>query len=303
MMLFFLKTHVFYKKFKNVSHHGKMKLKKNNALFFLLFIFLFLLLILFFLKKREFFETNKKEENYKLIILACFKNETMNLKIWIEHYLWQGVEKFYLIDNDSTDNPLNILQPYIDTGIVNYSFKPKKHKQMNHYIEEMIENKSQNKTKWLIICDLDEFFYGNPNKLIDVIDEFQEYDVVCSNWKMFGSNNFVDHPKDIRKSLLLREKNLHQLKKYIVQIKNVNYDDMSLHDVNNSKIIIENDKIKLNHYPIQSLEFFTKVKMTRGDNTHPMYDKTRNMNYFHNYDKNSIFKDTELKDLLEADNQ
>jgi glycosyltransferase involved in cell wall biosynthesis len=50
---------------------------------------------------------------YYLSVLSIFKNETMNLKIWIEHYLWQGVEHFYLIDNGSDDNPLNILQEYI----------------------------------------------------------------------------------------------------------------------------------------------------------------------------------------------
>ena len=41
--------------------------------------------------------------------LSIFKNETMNLKLWIEHYLWQGIEHFYLIDNGSDDNPLSIL--------------------------------------------------------------------------------------------------------------------------------------------------------------------------------------------------
>jgi len=53
---------------------------------------------------------------YFLSVLAIFKNETMNLKVWIDHYLWQGVEKIYLIDNGSTDNPMPILQPYIDKG-------------------------------------------------------------------------------------------------------------------------------------------------------------------------------------------
>ena len=62
---------------------------------------------------------------YFLSVLAQFKNETMNLKVWIEHYLWQGVEHFYLIDNGSTDNPLSILQEYINRGIVSYYYKPK----------------------------------------------------------------------------------------------------------------------------------------------------------------------------------
>ena len=55
-------------------------------------------------------------------VLSIFKNETMNLKLWLEHYLWQGVGHFYLIDNGSTDNPLSILQEYIDKGIITYFY-------------------------------------------------------------------------------------------------------------------------------------------------------------------------------------
>ena len=36
---------------------------------------------------------------YYLSILAQFKNETMNLKLWLDHHLWQGVQHFFLIDN------------------------------------------------------------------------------------------------------------------------------------------------------------------------------------------------------------
>ena len=41
----------------------------------------------------------------------------MNIKVWLEHYINQGVDIFYLINNNSDDNPLDILQPYIDKGI------------------------------------------------------------------------------------------------------------------------------------------------------------------------------------------
>ena len=33
-----------------------------------------------------------------------FKNEEMIIKDWIEHYLKEGIDHFYLIDNGSTDN-------------------------------------------------------------------------------------------------------------------------------------------------------------------------------------------------------
>ena len=50
-----------------------------------------------------------------LSTIAIFKNEEDILDEWIRHHLWQGVEHFYLINNGSTDNYLEILQPYIDS--------------------------------------------------------------------------------------------------------------------------------------------------------------------------------------------
>jgi len=228
------------------------------------------------------------------------KNETMNLKVWIDHYLWQGVQKIYLIDNGSTDEPLTILQPYIDNGTVFYINLLEKHKQEEHYRQIIKEQDLMNKTEWLIVCDLDEFFYGYPNKLSETIDEYKDYDIIISNWRMFGTDGHIKHPTDIRKSIVWRVPTLHKNTKYIFKPDKLqNIDDLSLHKINNmnNKIIV-NDKIRLNHYPIQSLDFFTKVKMTRGDATSTVVDNIRDMNYFNNYNDNMTYKDTDLADLI-----
>lgn len=41
--------------------------------------------------------TYKKENNKYLAIIAQFKNESHIFKEWIDHYLWQGVNKIFLI--------------------------------------------------------------------------------------------------------------------------------------------------------------------------------------------------------------
>jgi hypothetical protein len=89
-------------------------------------------------------------------------------------------------------------------------------------------------------------------------------------------------------------------------MKNINVDDIDIHAVNshnymdntpkNTNYIIENEKIKLNHYPTQSLDFFKKVKMTRGDACYT--NNARDIDYFNEYNKNTNVEDTELKDLL-----
>ena len=53
---------------------------------------------------------------YYLSILAIMKNEAMNLKIWIDHYIWQGVNHIYIIDNNSDDGSIKIIEDLINNG-------------------------------------------------------------------------------------------------------------------------------------------------------------------------------------------
>ena len=49
-----------------------------------------------------------------LSLYAIFKNESHILKEWILHYLEEGVEHFYLIDNGSTDDYKPIIEQFKD---------------------------------------------------------------------------------------------------------------------------------------------------------------------------------------------
>ena len=94
---------------------------------------------------------------YYLCVIGIFKNETLTMKTWLDHYLWQGVEHFYLIDNGSTDNPENILGAYSDK--ITLYHLPEKYKQVDHYRTIYQKEEISGKTKWLIMADLDEFWY------------------------------------------------------------------------------------------------------------------------------------------------
>ena len=82
-------------------------------------------------KKTSVENTRKK---YYLSVLATFKNEMLNLDLWIRHYIWMGVDHFYLIDNGSTDNSLHVLKPYKEKGIVTILSLHEKYKQKENYI-------------------------------------------------------------------------------------------------------------------------------------------------------------------------
>ena len=53
-------------------------------------------------------------------VMAIMKNETDVLREWIQHYRWQGVDKIFLIDNGSTDDPERFLRNDIDSGFIEF---------------------------------------------------------------------------------------------------------------------------------------------------------------------------------------
>src|SRR5262245_4442121 len=91
-----------------------------------------------------------------LSILAIFKNEAHIFQEWIEHYLQEGVEHFFLIDNGSDDNFLETLQPY--TGKISLWERRDRHAQVRLYNETF--GAVRHLTQWIIPVDLDEFIYA-----------------------------------------------------------------------------------------------------------------------------------------------
>ena len=228
----------------------------------------------------------RRKPIYNISVLAILKNETMNLKVWLDHYIWQGVDHFYLIDNNSTDNPLSIINDY--KSVVTYEKLDEPHSQLPYYKYMFKKYKINKNTKWLIVADLDEFWFSpfNNENLKTKLNKCHKY-VIYSNWLMFGSNGYINHPPDIRTALIKREPDLHILTKWIIRAKKFKSHHLNIHSIKTSKIaknkrIYDNVNFHLNHYPIQSKEFFNKVKKTRGDAVHKGTDNIRDDNYFYN---------------------
>jgi hypothetical protein len=138
---------------------------------------------------------NWKTLNYKYKLSACLliKNETENLNDWIEHYINQGVEHFFITSNNSTDDIetfisnskyTDLITLIIDNNDINIYTEPVKHRQIlykNFYYN--VKSSSQ----WCILVDIDEFMYGKNgytlSSFIDTIDE----DIGCFYvyWNIF----------------------------------------------------------------------------------------------------------------------
>ena len=146
-----------------------------------------------FIFRQIFNKRCPKEGSDYLSIAIIIKNEKQYLREWIEYHLMVGVERFYLYDIESTDNPLEVLQPYIDKGIVHYKYFPGKAKQVSAYCDAILNHKYD--THWLAFVDIDEFIVPVQKYTIpEVLKDFEKYPGFCLSWAMYDSSGHVKMP-------------------------------------------------------------------------------------------------------------
>jgi len=244
---------------------------------------------------------------YELAIGALFKNESNSILEWITHYLHHGVQHFYLINDASTDNSVDLIQPYIDTGTItlfnaNCDYYLGRQRAMyNEYILPFVKS---HEMKWLMIADMDEYIWSQQNIDLKIIfRQCSHLAQVQYNHTLFGSNGYIQQPKGgliknfIRRSIERPTKFATNLKYAI----NTDFEFVSLniHHANtkdplymepNYFLILGEPYFIMNHYSCQSLEFWKNIKCTRGDGDHYL---VRTMDHFKLYDVNDI-EDYEL---------
>ncbi|MDE6573026.1 MAG: glycosyltransferase family 92 protein, partial [Duncaniella sp.] len=121
-----------------------------------------------------------------LAVCAIAKNEGTYFKEWIEWHLSQGVEKFYIYDNESTDSTREVLQPYIEAGVVDYTYFPGYRMQLAAYDDCLDRHRLE--SRWIAFIDLDEFIVPRRHQSIpDFLSGFEEFPAVEINWLIYGS--------------------------------------------------------------------------------------------------------------------
>ncbi|MEI0486187.1 glycosyltransferase family 92 protein [Brachyspira intermedia] len=233
------------------------------------------------IKNRINFPDNNEPKDY-ISILSTVKNEAPYIKEWIEYHKLIGVERFYIYDNESTDNLKEVLEPYIKEGIVIYNFFAGVGKQLDIY-EDGIDRYGKN-TFWMAIIDLDEFIVPVENyDLKDFLKSYEKYPAIAVNWIQFDGNDHVEKPKGLvienyKRAFKLNHP-LNQITKSIVQPKyvmeyltahhfqyfngfavNENFEYSKERDMPNSV-----KKIRIHHYATKSLEEY-KSKINKKDN-------------------------------------
>jgi glycosyltransferase involved in cell wall biosynthesis len=227
---------------------------------------------------------------YFLSVGAIFRNESHCIQEWIEHYLRQGVEHFYLINDNSTDNSVELLNKYTNITLFHSNEEHVLGHQLNAYNKYILPHLKE--TKWMLICDLDEFVYSQIHKTIpDFLKCVPNLSQVQVTPTIFGSNNLEKQPKSLIHGFTKRTKMVPSdcgTYKYFVN-SDFEFESLNVHHAtpkNHEHFkgeyfqLFNIPHLKLNHYICQSKEFWINVKCTRGDADGYL---KRDMELFDNY--------------------
>ncbi len=136
---------------------------------------------------------------YDLAVVAIFKDEARYLEEWLNYHLAAGVEHFYLYDDGSTDEPREVLEPYIEAELVEYF--PVTGENMTIPVYNDAVRRFKFAARYLAFLDIDEFIFPKTNQsVIEVVDEILSKDdnaaALVVNWQVFGSSNLESADAD-----------------------------------------------------------------------------------------------------------
>jgi hypothetical protein len=222
-----------------------------------------------------------------LSICAIAKNEACYFTEWIEYHMIVGVEKFYIYDNESSDNTREILQPYIEKGIVEYTFFPGKQMQKSAYRDCIKKRKYD--SKWIAFIDLDEFIVPIDNQTVpQFLDKMPKFATqICIGWLNYGNSEqekkqegFVierftfanEHASYFGKQIInprdVARVSVHKSNMIGGYTVDENANILRWHHWYFSRAKLKRnftiEKIRINHYQIKSWEEYS-LKYSRGD--------------------------------------
>lgn len=267
-------------------------------------------------------QKEKRNKKYFFSVCGIFKDEAAYLKEWIDYYKVIGTSHIYLYNNNSTDNFMDVLDPYINEGFVTLVNWEKNYAQIESY--EDCYNRFAGETKWLAFFDIDEFLCPKIDKNIEsFLSRYKKYPGILIYWKMFGTNGQLDPQKDklVTEQYTSSWKNLDKTGKVIISTsskfspRRIYHHHMwftyRLFNIIKIKIPVitehqrfvffpsinqtqKHNTIQLNHYFSKSFsEYIAKINKT--DAANPGHDAIRRkFDFFLNHELNNISIDKSI---------
>ena len=279
-------------------------------------------IVIYFSKEKKIINQDIQKKKFYISICTVFKDEAVFLKEWIDYHLMQGVDHFYLYNNFSSDNYLEILFPYINNNIVTLLDWPYEKAQIAAF--EDCYRKYKDETFWLTFIDVDEFFcpyYSETFK--EWISKYEKYPSILVYWKMFGTSGKFYH----NRNQYVIEQYTHSWEKcYCIgkQILNTTFTPISIYhhyiyteirilrmkfkvpsmnefghfitypDIN---IVNRDFSIQLNHYWSKAYDEYIS-KRNKGDVFYGKDAQTRTTEIFMNFEKRNKTIDVKIQRFL-----
>lgn len=256
------------------------------------------------LRTRREIKRHTSRPDIYLAVCAIAKDEGAYFKEWIDWHHRMGVDKFYIYDNESTDNTRQVLEPYIESGLVEYIPFPGYRRQLAAYDDCLARHRYD--CRWIAIIDIDEFIVPLKDKNIpDFLKRFENFPAVEINWLIYGSageDKKSDAPVMERfKRHSMGDHVLNRHVKSIIDPRRV-FNMIGCHEAaringkaadSHGNPITSNfrqrppqhDVIRVNHYAVKSREEFIE-KQNRGRASGP--SRTVPDEYFKEFDLNDL---------------
>ena len=245
-----------------------------------------------------------KSPRHFLTVAAVFKNEAHAIREWCLHYLEEEVDHIFLIDNNSTDGYRQQIDDLITDGKVTLLVDATRYNQDDIYRRQLSMYLAS--CEWMAILDLDEFLYGRNCTLAGYLKRLgPDIGAVKLAWKQFGSSGRVKQPSgivqgffqrgawgydDINVKTIFRTNAVTQLQIHAPSIDRA-FQIVSPTQppkptvVEAGEEVLQEHLLHLNHYQLQSREWFMSVKATRGSSTTVTENSLRDATYFNTTDQ------------------
>lgn len=243
--------------------------------------------------------------NY-LTVAAIVKNEEDYIEEWLDFHLKQGVEHFYIYENESTDRTIAKLLNF--TGkvtIIPWSVSPGQFSAYNHALKYF-----KHDSRWIAFIDVDEFLMPSERflNLPKVLKDFEPYAAVAVHWLMYGSSGHLKKPDmPVVTAYICRDVHVNPHVKCIVQptkVKSLGKDphyfivnegqkavDENFNVLKEPYSLLENgtvDKLRINHYHVKSKEEYLNRKKLGTPDTGKVLSEEEILKNFEANDCNDI---------------
>ena len=229
---------------------------------------------------------HSQPRSWELAIAAIFRDEARWLKEWLEYHLLTGVQHFYLYNNLSKDNYIDVLRPYIDRGdveLIEWPYVSRRtydDAQCDAYHDAL--SRARNTVKWLAIIDVDEFLVPTKaNELTSVLVSFESDSTVGGlgvAWVCFGTSYVLKIPSDklMIETLVLSGGGIdtHEsfpwdqgtFKSIVRPDRTESFENPHLASYKSGQfhVPVYHDLIQINHYWTKDEAFFKQVKLPRN---------------------------------------